>query len=403
MLTVFLSSTSKDLHPCRNAAYAAISGLHGYHCVRMEDFGSWDAAPDDFCRSKVAECDLVVCIVGPLYGSRTPAGPSFTEREFDAAIAHEKPCLVFVTADDYPLAANLIEADEERKQQAAFRQRVTKGRLVTAFSTPEEVSVKVVQAIRNWEAARPVGNAPSQASLLTSQINPVSYRVAVINRSTRVGDEEMRGAVMALQKQVRRDFAPVWGIDAELTLVAKGADPEPGSWWVMIEDQSEFPSIIAYHTLTPEGLPYVRVSVVTAQQSDFAWTMAASHDLLEMLANPRVNLTVFDSSDGIQGKLYIREICDPVSSPLQAYSIDGIVVSDFVYPSWFESYRKSGGTQFDHAGHVNEPFQIARGARSMVCEVTASSGWRQIFAFDDPPPAAPLPQPELQPKKSRKR
>jgi hypothetical protein len=36
--------------------------------------------------------------------------------------------------------------------------------------------------------------------------------------------------------------------------------------------------------------------------------MTASHDLLEMLANPRLDLTIFDSADGRKGRLYIREI-----------------------------------------------------------------------------------------------
>jgi hypothetical protein len=223
MLTVFLSSTSKDLVQTREAAFRAIEGLHGYHCVRMEDFGSWDEAPDDFCRAKVAESDLVICIVGPLYGSRTPAGPSYTEREFDAAITNKKPCLVFLTADDYPLAANLIEKDEDRKCQTAFREKTSNGRMITRFSTPDQVSVKVVQAIRNWEASRPSGNVPSQATLLASQIKSVSYRVAVLNQSTRVTDDEIKIAVAALQTQIHRDFAPVWGIDAELTIAAKGA------------------------------------------------------------------------------------------------------------------------------------------------------------------------------------
>ena len=89
MLTIFLSSTTKDLTQCRESVYRAINGLDGYHCIRMEDFGSWDTAPDDFCRSKVAKCDLFVCIAGPLYGSRSPAGRSYTEREFEAAIEHD--------------------------------------------------------------------------------------------------------------------------------------------------------------------------------------------------------------------------------------------------------------------------------------------------------------------------
>ena len=41
MWTVFLSSTAKDLQAHRDAAYHAVEGLDGFHCVRMEDFGRW--------------------------------------------------------------------------------------------------------------------------------------------------------------------------------------------------------------------------------------------------------------------------------------------------------------------------------------------------------------------------
>ncbi len=155
MLTVFLSSTSKDLELCREAAYRAIEGLDDVHCDRMEDFGAIPSAPDDFCRAKVAKCDLVACVVGPLYGSRSPSGLSYTEREFDAAILAKKPCLVFMTPDDYAIAANLIEADDTRNRQLQFRKKVSDGRGITHFSTPHHLSVQVVQAIRNWEHAQP--------------------------------------------------------------------------------------------------------------------------------------------------------------------------------------------------------------------------------------------------------
>jgi hypothetical protein len=187
MLTVFLSSTSKDLEQCREAAFRAIEGLHGNHCIRMEDFGSIDEAPDDFCRKKVGECDLFVCIAGPLYGSRSPAGASFTEREFDAAILGKKQCLVFMTAENYPLAADLIEADEERKCQLAFRQKVSKGRMITRFSTADEVSFKVVQAIRNWEAERAGNPAPCQEVLLMS---PEERDADIARRAYAIWEEE---------------------------------------------------------------------------------------------------------------------------------------------------------------------------------------------------------------------
>ena len=221
MLTVFLSSTSKDLKLCRDAAFRAVEGLHGYHCVRMEDFGAVDEAPDDFCRVRVGECDLFVCIAGPLYGSRSPTGLSFTEREYDAAILAKKACLVFMTSDDYPIAANLVESDENRERQLEFRKKVRAGRIITQFSTGDEMSVKVVQAIRNWEVAR-AENRPSPEALLASQIRSVSYRVAVMNEGATVSDEEVRAAVAALQTQLNRDFCADLGRRRRARLRSEG-------------------------------------------------------------------------------------------------------------------------------------------------------------------------------------
>jgi hypothetical protein len=78
---VFLSSTAKDLSAYREAVYRAIEGLDGYHCVRMEDFGAGDQ---------------------------------------DAA---DKPCLMLLAPEDSSLPANLIEPDEKRRKQRAFRER----------------------------------------------------------------------------------------------------------------------------------------------------------------------------------------------------------------------------------------------------------------------------------------
>lgn len=233
MINVFLSSTARDLSECREGAYRAIEGLQGYHCIRMEDFGSWDVEPDEFCRSKVAECDIFVCVAGPLYGSLTPAGPSYTEREYDAAVARQKACLVFLTADDFLLPANLVEPDKKRKRQLAFRKRLCKGHTVTRFSTSEDVAMRVVQALRNWEASLTLAAAPAQAKLLSSQISSVSYRIAVLNQSTSVTDAQVESVVAALRTQVHRDFAPAWGIDADLSFVPNTSKPPAASWWMV--------------------------------------------------------------------------------------------------------------------------------------------------------------------------
>jgi hypothetical protein len=153
--SVFLSSTAKDLQEHRDAAYEAIEGLDGYHCVRMKDFGARDWESDDFCCRRVAECDLFVGIVGHLYGS-TPqhSDQSFTEREYQAALDTSRPRLMFLAPDDFRLPTNLREPDDKWQKQLAFRDRVKKERMLDTFKSPDDLRWRVVRAIRNWERER---------------------------------------------------------------------------------------------------------------------------------------------------------------------------------------------------------------------------------------------------------
>ena len=117
----------------------------------MEDFGARDRESDEFCQARVRECDLFVGIVGLLYGSEHVSGKSFTEREYDVAVAAGKPRLMFLAPEDFPVPGTLIENDAKRERQRSFRARVDQERIRDTFSSPAELATKVVQAIRNWE------------------------------------------------------------------------------------------------------------------------------------------------------------------------------------------------------------------------------------------------------------
>jgi len=151
MKKVFLSSTAQDLATYREAAYRAIDGMEGYHCVRMEDFGARDATPDQLCRRKAQECDVFVAIIGHCYGSISESsGKSYTEEEYCAAEAAAKPRLMFLAPDNFPLPANIIEPDEKRQKQGSFRQRVNAERIRDTFTSPEDLAWRIVRAIHNW-------------------------------------------------------------------------------------------------------------------------------------------------------------------------------------------------------------------------------------------------------------
>jgi hypothetical protein len=200
--------------------------------------------------------------------------------------------------------------------------------------------------------------------------------VAVLNHSHAVTNEEVKALAAALQTQVHRDLASAWGIDAEVTFVPNDGFPSPNSWWLEILDYSDQQGMVSYHDLTSEGLPRARIFPRTAKENGFPWTLSASHELLELLVDPRANLgTIRRSGSQGGGLFYAYEICDPVSSDQNAYTIAEITVSDFVFPAWFNDSLKPASVQFDYREHVREPFQVLPGSYASVFE---GSDWRVI-------------------------
>jgi formylglycine-generating enzyme required for sulfatase activity len=189
--TVFLSSTSLDLQEFRKIVYEALCKFDGWHCYVMDNFtaraghsaeNGAERSALDYCREKTSECDVFVGLIGHCYGT-TPSGDevSFTEHEFDAA--SEKPRLMFVAPDDFPVPANLSnqQSDHQRRKQAAFRTRVLKASGIpgppSSFETPDKLALEVGAALRNWEVEqeqlgrRPVVSSPSLASV---GVNPAT-------------------------------------------------------------------------------------------------------------------------------------------------------------------------------------------------------------------------------------
>ncbi|MEV6773972.1 hypothetical protein AB0N05_35595 [Nocardia sp. NPDC051030] len=205
-----------------------------------------------------------------------------------------------------------------------------------------------------------------------------------MNRSTVLTDDEIRPVVAALQTQVHRDWAPAWGTDADLTFVPTAGQPEPGAWQLILLDDSDQASALGYHDLSSEGLPLGKIFARTDHAAGLQWSVTASHEMVEMLADPDINLTAFVQSSATKGTLYAYESADACEADQYGYAIDGVQVSDFVFPAWFESFRKSGSTQFDFGRHITAPFQLLPGGYISVYDIRSGSGWHQLTAASAP-------------------
>jgi hypothetical protein len=209
-------------------------------------------------------------------------------------------------------------------------------------------------------------------------------QISVINESTVLTDADVTPVVVALQQQVTNDFRPVWGTDAVLTTIPQGTQPPAGTWWLVILDDSDQAGALGYHDLTPDGLPIGKVFAASDLKAGTSWTVTASHELLEMLADPNINLTVFVQNADTTGTLYAYEVCDACEDDSLGYQINNTLVSDFVYPTWFENFRTQGSTQFDRQNKIQSPLQLLPGGYIGVFNVSAGTGWQQQTAERTP-------------------
>lgn len=157
-----------------------------------------------------------------------------------------------------------------------------------------------------------------------------SWKVALVDEtSDGVPAADLQQIAAALQQQVDNDFAPVWGVRADISVLAAHAAAPRGTWPIKIIDS--LPGAGGVH-LDDQGQPYAEA--VNGQQL----SIAISHELLEMLVDPWGNrfTQAADIEPGSGGRLvfYLVEVGDPCE--VYGYSVNGVQVSDFILPSFYD-------------------------------------------------------------------
>jgi hypothetical protein len=197
------------------------------------------------------------------------------------------------------------------------------------------------------------------------------YEIAVVNRST-LADTAVRRVVRAVQRQVERDFVPAWGLAARLRLEPRV--PRNTMLIVVRDEPDPTTDAVGYHFQETSGMPVAYVFARDAVEMDGSIGPTLSHEALEMLADPAVNLAAErPARGGRPHRFYAYEVCDPVQADL--YRIDGEWVSNFVFPEWFETIWKRDGHPFDQLKKVHLPFEIRAGG---YCDVKDRDGWREL-------------------------
>lgn len=181
--------------------------------------------------------------------------------------------------------------------------------------------------------------------------------IACINKATVDMGVDFDALIPALQKFLDHCFVPIWGTPATLI---KADKPVKGAWTMVFLNNADDPEAEGYHDLTKNGLPLSKVFVKATLKAGDKVSTTACHELAEMMVDPAINLW----AEGNRGKIYAYEMCDAVEE--EEFLIDGIAMSDFVYPAYFEAFRKPKSVQFDYLNKVERPFQILKGGYSQI-------------------------------------
>jgi hypothetical protein len=209
----------------------------------------------------------------------------------------------------------------------------------------------------------------------------LTHQLALVSESTQAQMGDLMKVSAALQKQATRDLSSIWDIAATVDPFEKLEDVPIGYWPMIVMDDIGVAGAAGIHQ-DKDGQPFALISSASDLDS---WSLTASHEALEMLVDPFGNRVMAgDSPQEGQGRVsFLVEVCDPSEAADFAYSSNGVLVSDFYTPNFFDPVV-APGVRYSFTGAVTEPRQVLRGGY-LSWEDPVSSHWWQEVWFDAQP------------------
>jgi hypothetical protein len=191
---------------------------------------------------------------------------------------------------------------------------------------------------------------------------------------------ELTTVASALSKQVTRDFAPIWNVSATVDAFVRLEDVPVDYWPIIV--QKDVQGAAGYHE-DENGQPFAVV------EFEPLWALTASHECLEMLADPygrrlrSAPLADQAVAAGLKPSRvqYLIEVCDPCEDLAFAYEVNGVTVSDFYTPGFFDA-KPRAGARYSFTGAIDAPRKVIDGGY-VSWRDPASGHWLQLRMFPD--------------------
>jgi len=205
--------------------------------------------------------------------------------------------------------------------------------------------------------------------------------VALVPRDVDVPAAELALVSSAIQIQLLRDLGPSWGLQATCTAYPSLDDVPPGYVVVFVVADAKGQAGLHFRPEHPNEPPFALVTY----RSDGAWSVAASHEVIEILVDPAGQRLIegINPLEPSQRVSFLVEACDPCQDVSFGYQVDDnhpVLVSDFCLPSFYGQ-----GTQlspYTFGRNILSPLTVARGGYLSWRNSTAQ--WYQVRSLGGP-------------------
>jgi hypothetical protein len=213
-------------------------------------------------------------------------------------------------------------------------------------------------------------------------------QIGLVDTTGEIDPQLVQAAAAALNVQVTRDLPQFWNVQATVRYLPSHHRVPSGVWPVQLV-RSLPPGEGGFH-MDKHNQPYAKV---IASPSDDTWTIDASHETLEMLVDPygnrmQASVAIEISGNGVTDTTgqfnYLVEACDPCEANNFGYSVNGVLVSDFITPHYYDPVTTSG-TRYSFTGSIKAPRQLLQGGYISFVNQELDE-WQQILWVDSGPP-----------------
>lgn len=199
-------------------------------------------------------------------------------------------------------------------------------------------------------------------------INRFFPSVALVEVDSGISLDERKKVAHALSVQTTKHFSAVWNTAATVRAMPPGATIPFGEIEIRLVSKLSIEGALGFHDEKDDGTPIAYVSPELCAQYGTSWSSCASHEVLELLADPYLRLCV-QMDDGV----WDREVCDRVESEI--YKIEDVEVSNFNFPEAFEPPNVLTNVQYDWMGTSTRPNEVRPGGYAQRLD---STGWVQV-------------------------